>query len=102
MSKQMSDHIMSAQTGSPHRPTSLELDWADRQVADARARVARFAKLVDDDIGTGSLTTYSRRLLKTFEQILREQVTRRDALFVEFMKGEPKTKLARNRHLDPD
>ena len=86
------DQIVSSQTGSARRPTSLDVDRADRQVANARARVARFVKLVEDDMVRGNRATHSTQLLKTFQQILRELITHRAALFVEFMKGTPKTK----------
>ena len=89
VSKQDSNRIAGSQRGSARRPTPAELDRADLQVAAARERADRFAKQVDDDMRRGNPTTHSRQLLKTFQQILREMVAHRDAVFAEYMKGRP-------------
>ena len=91
MLKRTSDRIADSQPGSPRRRTSPELDWADLQVAVARERVEKLTKQIDDDMRRGNPTAQSRALLTTCQQILREMVIHRDALFVEYMKGQPTT-----------
>ena len=85
------DRITRAAGSGHRRAASPELDWADLQVTVARERVERLTKQIDDDMRRGNPTAESRALLTTCQQILREMVVHRDALFVEFMKGRPTT-----------
>jgi hypothetical protein len=80
-------------TGHGHqsRSTDSEVASADFQVADARAHVERWTRHVEDEMRRGSAATHSREILASFQEILREMITRRDAVVVEFMKGKPKT-----------
>jgi len=90
MSRHTSDQIASSQPGSARRPTALELDRAEQQVADGRARVERLAKQIDDDMRRGAPTTHSRDLLLTCQEILRQMTVHRDAVFAEYMKRHSK------------
>ena len=89
------DRITRASTsGIGRRASSTELDWADLQVAVARDRVEHLTMVIEDAMRRGNPTAQSRALLRTFQQILREMVVHRDAIFIEFMKARPKTESA--------
>ena len=77
--------------GQGQRSSSTELDRVDLQVTDARARVERWTRQVEDDMGRGRLATYSRELLASCQEILREMIGHRDAVVVGFMKGKQET-----------
>jgi len=64
-----------------------ELASADFQVADARARLERWTGQVEDNLRRGS-PAYSRELLASCEEILREMIARRDAAAVKFSAAE--------------
>ena len=85
------DRITRAMASGRRRATSPELDRAEIHVAAARERVEQLTKLIADDMRRGRPTPESRALLRTCQQILREMVIHRDALFVAFMKGLPTT-----------
>ena len=83
--------LRASSSGNAGRPGPAELDRADLQVAEARGRVERLAKLVEDDAQRGSATTHSRALLASRQRILREMFAHRDAVYAEFMKGRVQT-----------
>jgi len=83
--------LRASSSGSPVRPGPAELDRADHQVAEARGRVEQLAKRLEDDAQRGNATPRSRELLASRQRILREMLVRRDALYVEFMKGRRPT-----------
>ena len=83
--------VRASSSGHAARPSPAELDRADLQVAEARGRVERLAKLVEEDTQRGNATTHSRALLESRRRILREMIAHRDAVYVEFMKGRLQT-----------
>ena len=82
--------LRASSSGNAARPGPAELDRAERQVAEARGRVERLAKLLEADAQRGNATPRSRELLASRQRILREMIVHRDAVYVEFMKGRPR------------
>ena len=66
-----------------------ELDLADLQVAEARARVDRLSAAIEQDMRRAGSTPEARELLTACRRILREMVAHRDAVFGEFLKASP-------------
>ena len=79
-------------TRNGQRPgsTDAEVALADLRVADARTRVERWTRQVENEMRRGSPATHSREILAAFQEILAEMIARRGAVVVEFMEGKPR------------
>ena len=88
MARQIS--VLSWRRERPAPPA--ELVRADARIVEARARVQQLERQVEDEMRRGGPATHARQTLALCQEILREAIVHRDAVFVAFMKRKPKAR----------
>ena len=90
MSTGQSDTRASPSWNGQRTGSDAEIAAADFRVAEARARVERWTRQVENELRRGSPATHSREVLAAFQEILGEMIARREAVVAEFMKRAPR------------